>query len=125
MHHGEAGTAYPTSDEAFVPPLSLSKRNCGIKGINVLWRVVILAGVLRGLRGEHFLQDREGCHERTGSDSSEPPYKTFAIDRAQLVHCHKPRAITEATAYTPGISLPSCGHRCHDDSPQMLIQLIG
>ena len=117
-HHGEAGAVCPLSAEAFLPPLSLSIRS-------VLWRVVTLAGVLRGLRCEHFLQDREGCCEGAGSDSSEPPAQTLAIDCAQLVHCDKPRAIAETTAYTPGVSLPSCGHRRHNDGSQMLIQLIG
>jgi len=69
------------------------------------------------LRREHFLQDREDSREGTGRDSSEPPDKTFAIDRAQLVHCDKPRAIAETTAYTPGVSLPPCGHWGHDDCP--------
>jgi len=59
--------------------------------------------------------------ESTGSDSSEPPAKTLAIDCAQLVKCDKPRAIAETTAYTPGKSLPFCGHWRYDDSPQMLV----
>ena len=117
--HGEVGAARPSSAEVFLcvgeykRVVSGDEERISSDGQR-LWPVSCKG---EWLRCEHFLQDREDSREGTGRDSSEPPDKTFAIDRAQLVHCDKPRAIAETTAYTPGVSLPPCGHWGYDDCP--------
>ena len=76
------------------------------------------------LRCEHLLKHIDHPVESWRPETPKPPHQPVSVDSANLIKDNMPRFASESTRYPEWIRVSASGHRRHDESPEMIVQLI-
>jgi hypothetical protein len=76
------------------------------------------------LSGEHFLQTFDDREHRPFLKRSESFGEALDIHCPQLIKRNEPCAATEPAPWTPRVRASTGGHRCDDDSPEVVVQFV-